>query len=485
MLNFIKSTNIKISHKIAASFLILNILLLIVCGNGIMATNQLKDHIDTLSTQCISKLEKLTNVQQITWHIRADMIEAMVQRDKTKREALVNDVTEDQKSLQEFSTDYRKYPLIDEEKIQLETLGQYLDKWLNTLKNIKDPILNFLSSDFILDQVTTYWLPQTDSLIGAFSQLANTTQQQAATFQKSSADASRLFWIVAIISMFLTLATSRGIGVLLYFLISRPMKTLREVTMEATTKLPQGNFNISLESLLPYSGKNEVGEVVLGFQTMIITLQQLFNNVSIMENEYTHLEQASMQDPLTKAQNRQTWRSKAMQAFIDLQVNGLSDSATSLNVIFMDIDHFKLINDTYGHDAGDQALIHLVKCINKCLREPFPFPSNPNIEIRIRQFQPRFVLGRYGGEEFVLLLPGMNHDDSLSFAEHLRQVIAQSPVYYRDQTITLTISFGVASAPEHAMTVDELTKKADLALYIAKQQGRNRVISAVQINQAA
>ncbi|MEK7535062.1 MAG: GGDEF domain-containing protein [Patescibacteria group bacterium] len=130
----------------------------------------------------------------------------------------------------------------------------------------------------------------------------------------------------------------------------------------------------------------------------------------------------------------------------------------ALSLVFVDVDHFKSVNDTYGHQAGDLAL----KTIAKILRE------------NVREID---IVGRYGGEEMVIGLIGANLQDARKIAEHLRAKIADTPIKFRDQIIKITASFGVAALAAD-LNLDDLIRNADEALYRAKNSGRNKVVTA-------
>ena len=121
-----------------------------------------------------------------------------------------------------------------------------------------------------------------------------------------------------------------------------------------------------------------------------------------------------------------------------------------------DLDHFKLVNDVHGHDRGDEVLADVGAAVTACLRGSD-------------------FAGRYGGEEFLVLLPGSDRDGALATAERLREAIAA--VRVRDDGI-VTASLGVAVMPEDAGEGAELLRCADRALYAAKRAGRDRVESA-------
>ena len=129
-----------------------------------------------------------------------------------------------------------------------------------------------------------------------------------------------------------------------------------------------------------------------------------------------------------------------------------------LSLIFLDIDHFKEVNDKYGHQAGDEVL----RALAARLRE---------------QVRPVDHVARYGGEEFVVILPETTGEGAFALAERLRTAVADSAVPATDgRTIRVTISIGVASFPADAGSGTAMIAAADAALYAAKQGGRNRTI---------
>ncbi len=126
----------------------------------------------------------------------------------------------------------------------------------------------------------------------------------------------------------------------------------------------------------------------------------------------------------------------------------------------LDIDHFKQVNDTYGHPVGDKFLIHIVACIAATIRESD-------------------LAARYGGEEFVIIAPNASLDEARTLAERIRALVAEHPLVISGATIDNTVSVGVAEyAPEPrfgASVLEDMIDRADQALYRAKQGGRNRV----------
>jgi diguanylate cyclase (GGDEF)-like protein len=130
-----------------------------------------------------------------------------------------------------------------------------------------------------------------------------------------------------------------------------------------------------------------------------------------------------------------------------------------LSLIMFDIDHFKRINDTYGHLAGDQILKDLAQAVKSRTRS-------------------EETVARYGGEEFVVLVPETGHAGAVALAEHLRQMVASRRFEFEGEVIPVTISLGVASLEGRRFDATEFIKLADERLYIAKRAGRDRVCGA-------
>jgi diguanylate cyclase (GGDEF)-like protein len=127
-------------------------------------------------------------------------------------------------------------------------------------------------------------------------------------------------------------------------------------------------------------------------------------------------------------------------------------------VVMCDLDHFKGVNDRFGHEFGDAALRQVANVLRSAADEG------------------RVVLGRQGGEEFVLLLTDLARADALAFAESLRRTIAARPVECDGNRATITMSFGVAAIPACQGQVFQLIAQADAALFMAKRSGRNCVV---------
>lgn len=167
------------------------------------------------------------------------------------------------------------------------------------------------------------------------------------------------------------------------------------------------------------------------------------------------LREQATRDGLTGIWNRTT--------ALDLLAQDVARAArekSPIAVLMADLDHFKQINDTYGHLAGDSVLREVVRRMRSVVR-------------------PYDAIGRYGGEEFVVVVPNCDYPATLAHAERLRMAIAAEPFDLPEAALTITCSIGLAwTARPRPMEAPELLRKADTALYAAKDAGRNRVETA-------
>lgn len=169
----------------------------------------------------------------------------------------------------------------------------------------------------------------------------------------------------------------------------------------------------------------------------------------------------SLVDPLTGAFNR-----RYLDAHLPKLLSRSKSSLKPLSALMVDIDHFKKVNDTYGHDAGDAVLTQIVASIMNSLR-------------------PTDLVVRMGGEEFVIIMPETDLSSALSIADRLRQRIEKLSIAIRknSQNISATVSIGGSTIRENQNPdIPELLKRADEALYKAKQTGRNRVVGQEEIS---
>jgi diguanylate cyclase (GGDEF)-like protein/PAS domain S-box-containing protein len=179
--------------------------------------------------------------------------------------------------------------------------------------------------------------------------------------------------------------------------------------------------------------------------------QRLENQLREIEILQASLREQAIRDPLTGLHNR-----RFLNEVIEHEFHRAARLSQSLSIVTLDIDGFKSINDTYGHAAGDACLVRLADLLQQ--------------HIRLSD-----IACRYGGEEFLLVLPGADVSGAVQFAEHLRLLLADTITSFDGQEIKVTISLGVATYPVDSTNYSEIICKADKALYVSKHRGRNRV----------
>ncbi|MBC8423667.1 diguanylate cyclase [bacterium] len=174
-----------------------------------------------------------------------------------------------------------------------------------------------------------------------------------------------------------------------------------------------------------------------------------------LNNAVTHtkLQKIAALDPLTGVYNRRLGMKRLRDEFQRAEREN-----ARLGVAMFDIDHFKRVNDTYGHLVGDRVLVNVADTARSVLRESD-------------------VMLRYGGEEFLVVLPGTSPADAKTVGERLRSAVEACTIVDGDETISVTVSVGLSDYhPDHIKLEEDLVKKADDALYTAKESGRNKVV---------
>jgi diguanylate cyclase (GGDEF)-like protein len=173
---------------------------------------------------------------------------------------------------------------------------------------------------------------------------------------------------------------------------------------------------------------------------------------SILTEYQHHLIQLATEDPLTRLLNR-----RGLADALTVSLASASRQGFATSAIMVDIDHFKKVNDNFGHDIGDQVIKQTADTLSRMARASD-------------------VIARIGGEEYLLILPHTQLQSAQILAERIRSTIDEHPLQVHRQTIHITVSLGVACV-EGAVNLDELTEAADRAMYLAKRGGRNRVAS--------
>ncbi|MEQ9347865.1 MAG: diguanylate cyclase [Thalassospira sp.] len=241
-------------------------------------------------------------------------------------------------------------------------------------------------------------------------------------------------------------------GIWVAGMIARPIEQLRV----STERLSAGDFDIEPID----AGWREAKDLASSFSEMAGSLYDLRENLQEKVAERTHeldevnrqLMELSVRDPLTGVHNRRYITQRLDEEFARTRrYNG------RLGVAILDIDHFKKINDTHGHAAGDEVLIGLAFCVEHALRSSDLF-------------------GRVGGEEFCIVIPEAEYEGVVLLLERIREEIKGLPFQFEGKSISVTCSVGVAFLDEEILSSTTLVECADKALYHAKSTGRNKLV---------
>ena len=209
---------------------------------------------------------------------------------------------------------------------------------------------------------------------------------------------------------------------------------LRHLTWQ-TQRISQGDFTQRIDFM---------GEFAVAFNSMTQQLQEARQQ---LEEANQALQLRADTDGLTGLYNH-----AFLMKTLETEIERARRYGTALSLVMLDIDHFKKFNDTYGHQLGDTVLVETAKLLRQPLRASD-------------------TAGRYGGEEFMLILPNTDHDGALALAERIRSSIETTP--FTDVHLQVTISAGIAAWDKQKLV--ELIQTADDRLYDAKRNGRNQV----------
>lgn len=214
-------------------------------------------------------------------------------------------------------------------------------------------------------------------------------------------------------------------------------------TLCAIDKKPRDMSEEQLESLRDLADMIETEIKMIG----------LSNSQQTLIEELDEARRLAMIDPMTRL-----WNRSGVNALLEKEIQESIRSQTPITIVITDIDHFKKVNDTYGHPTGDAVITEVAKRLSIALRT-------------------EDVVGRIGGEEFLIILTNAKPENLEETVERIRQSICETPISHEGQDYPVTMSFGAVSAiPNQAGDTLRLIKHADDALYEAKKGGRNRVV---------
>ena len=282
-----------------------------------------------------------------------------------------------------------------------------------------------------------------DSIRSSYGTLAqelrhiHTDILQEIAFQRTQARRAQRHVIVLIGAMALVgLLVAIAAAVVLARTILTPLADLNR----AAERFGAGDLQFRVERL----PRHELGRVARTFNDMADTI----------ERHQMSLQHMAIRDALTGLYNRREFKAR-----LGVELERARRYSHPFAVLLIDIDHFKAVNDTYGHPAGDQVLVAVAGALRDGMR-------------------PVDTVARYGGEEFAVILAEIRAEAAVAMAERLREQVAALPVGLGADEVRVTISIGVAAFPQHGGRTDTLMQQADQALYAAKGSGRDRVVLA-------
>jgi len=315
---------------------------------------------------------------------------------------------------------------------QVDQLWQQVDQISLTILATTNPVGNMALA------------VQMESLDATSHQLVQTLEQMFSIVTLEIAEESEDADYLRSIMIFLIIGGTSLSALLILWLnrslakvIVKPLCCLKD----AANRVGDGNYN----TCLSWQRQDEIGELSQSFDAM----------TGFLKSAHEKLELLACQDGLTGTLNR-----REFDRLLRIEFSRAQRYGHKLSLIMIDLDHFKEINDKYGHIAGDRVLRVFARQLEKAIRD-------------IDQF------ARYGGEEFVLVLPEVGSDGAYILAERIRTLIAGTNFGEPfGEPVNATISCGISSYPKNSTSEKEMIDNADKALYQAKNEGRNRVVCA-------
>jgi diguanylate cyclase (GGDEF)-like protein len=244
--------------------------------------------------------------------------------------------------------------------------------------------------------------------------------------------------------------TADGGRVLTYLEISGLLRQGAEEAMaQVSAEMRFSNETLETQAAYLATLAEEAEQSALRAETARAMLEREIEERRQLEAQ---LRRIATTDGLTGALNRSAFMTAGEQ-----EIERARKTGQELALLMLDADHFKLINDRFGHAGGDLTLRHLVTTCSKVVREGD-------------------LVGRLGGEEFAIVLPGATVSTAEGIAERLRTEVADARLSHGDQVIRVTVSIGLALLQPHDASIEQVVARADAALYRAKDSGRNRVV---------
>jgi diguanylate cyclase (GGDEF)-like protein len=243
--------------------------------------------------------------------------------------------------------------------------------------------------------------------------------------------------------IFMALALA-GLFLLPALILARALVLPLEELSRVSRKIRSGKPGLQVES----SARGELGEFIAAFNNMSVSLENSLEEINAANEQ---LRKMTHMDPLTGRHNR-----RHIEDYLTRELRLVARTRNPLTVLLLDLDNFKKYNDTYGHIAGDEALRQLGDILVGCVRQSD-------------------VVGRFGGEEWIVCLNYTDKEGGGLTAEKIRRTVAGNIFHLKGENTRITVSIGVATAPEDGLDYTEIIDAADSALYRAKEAGRDCV----------
>ena len=261
-----------------------------------------------------------------------------------------------------------------------------------------------------------------------------------------------------ILAMLIFLVAAIFFALVLNYSIISPVRKLTY----ALNDMSEGQNNIHFDRV---DSKDEIGSMQLAFEKLRrkllqgdvykATVSQQQKEIKYRKSQQDHFQQLALTDALTGAVNRHHFNE-----VLDQEISNVNNSGNPLSIMLLDIDHFKQVNDTYGHGVGDEVLVLFYQTCVEAVRSSD-------------------VVARIGGEEFVIIMPNTTLVNAQKFAERLRDKIAKLEINVANKQMSVTVSIGVSQwKNDDFINAETFVAHADKSLYQAKNSGRNKVVAA-------
>jgi diguanylate cyclase (GGDEF)-like protein len=317
----------------------------------------------------------------------------------------------------------------DNSQSNKEMIRQASVEWQTAMVHADNLVLR---RDEINDEEATRLFNQFDHYLGlAIAEVLLYHQNINQTIINKRENVDKYLKNVRFISVVIIIIAFLVSVIIILFFVRNVILPLQAIEKGAV-QFGQGDFSRRIE----ITARNELGKLAVTFNSMADKLEDI-----------------ATRDGLTNLLNK-----KAILQILDSELTRARRHETTLSLMMLDLDYFKKINDTYGHQAGDAVLVTASGLIEKYVR---------GIDF----------VGRYGGEEIIIVLPDTSETESVEIAERIRRCLASTPIAVSESKfVNVTVSIGIAMFPNDGIDQEDLLKNADLAMYQAKGAGRNQVV---------